>query len=65
MSGLEPQAPSQPTLQQAYETPGNPAEKEPAEQATAAKNANENGGEVVDQRVPTKQTQYVNSMCME
>jgi len=34
--GLNPTGPSQPTLNQAYSTPGNAATKEPAEKAQAA-----------------------------
>lgn len=36
---LNPTGPSQPTLNQAYSTPGNPATKEPAEKAQAGANA--------------------------
>jgi len=39
MSGLDPKGPSQPSLNQAYTTPGNPATKEPAEEAQADANA--------------------------
>lgn len=56
MSGLDPQGPSQPTLSQAYETPGNPADQEPAEKAAANKQANENSGSAVEKRVPTEQS---------
>ncbi|GAB7357264.1 hypothetical protein MBLNU459_g8237t1 [Dothideomycetes sp. NU459] len=55
MSGLDPSGPSQPNLDQAYTTPGNPASKEPAEQAQAQTNANTNTPEV-DKRIPQKQT---------
>lgn len=36
---LNPTGPSQPTLNQVYTTPGNPATKEPAEKAQASENA--------------------------
>ena len=58
-SGLNPQGPSQPNLNTVYEVKGNAADKEPVEQATAQANSTENGGSVVDQRIPTKQTSYV------
>ena len=37
--GIHPTGPAQPTLNQAYSTPGNPATKEPAEKAQASENA--------------------------
>lgn len=40
--GLNPTGPSQPTLDQVYETAGNPAQKEPAEQAQSEYNARHN-----------------------
>ena len=40
MSGLEPTGPSQPPLNDVYKTAGNPAEKEPAEQAAATDRTN-------------------------
>jgi len=40
--GLNPTGPSQPSLDQVYETAGNPAQKEPAEQAQSQSNANNN-----------------------
>lgn len=58
-SALDPQGPSQPTLNTAYEVKGNAVDKEPAEKATAQANSTENSGSVVDQRIPTKQTSYV------
>ncbi|KAH7408301.1 hypothetical protein DE146DRAFT_752437 [Phaeosphaeria sp. MPI-PUGE-AT-0046c] len=54
MSGLDPKGPSQPTLNQAYTTPGNPASQNPAEHAQASFNAADNSASV-DQRIPTKQ----------
>ncbi|KAL5121258.1 hypothetical protein ACEQ8H_000726 [Pleosporales sp. CAS-2024a] len=58
MSGLDPKGPSQPTLTQAYTTPGNPASQTPAEQAQASVHAADNSPAAVaavDQRIPTKQ----------
>ena len=57
MSNLEPTGPAQPSLDQVYQTAGNPAEKEPAEQQAA--NVNANAPAVGDQRVPSKQSTYV------
>ncbi|KAF2662736.1 hypothetical protein K491DRAFT_685907 [Lophiostoma macrostomum CBS 122681] len=54
MSALDPSGPSQPTLQQAYETPGNAASKNPSEKATTSANAADDSGPV-DQRIPQKQ----------
>ncbi|KAF2132586.1 hypothetical protein P153DRAFT_283788 [Dothidotthia symphoricarpi CBS 119687] len=54
MSGLDPQGPSQPTLNQAYTTPGNPASKDPTEKSESEFNASDNSA-IVDKRVPTKQ----------
>ncbi|KAH6878893.1 hypothetical protein BKA58DRAFT_105125 [Alternaria rosae] len=54
MSGLDPQGPSQPSLNQAYITPGNPAQKDPKEQVQTEFNATDNAA-TVDQRIPTKQ----------
>lgn len=58
MSALEPAGASQPSLNQAYTTPGNAATKEPAElaqtDATARSNASDNS-RFVDKRVPTEQ----------
>jgi len=39
---LNPTGPAQPSLDQVYETAGNPAEKEPAEQRQAQANASSN-----------------------
>lgn len=60
MSALEPSGPAQPTLQQGYETKGNPAETSAAEKDAAGANAaaNNNAGKT-DTRVPTKQTRCV------
>ena len=56
MSGLDPTRESQPTLNQAYTTPGNPVSKDPAEKSQAATNAQDDSSPV-DQRIPQKQTQ--------
>lgn len=53
-SGLDPKGPSQPSLNQAYTTPGNPVSKEPAEHSQTATNANTNTPQV-DKRVPSEQ----------
>jgi hypothetical protein len=53
-SGQQPTGPSQPTLNQAYTTPGNPADKDPTEQAQSGFNAADNSA-TVEQRIPTKQ----------
>jgi hypothetical protein len=54
MSGLDPKGPSQPTLNQAYTTPGNPASTDPVEDNQASYNAADNSASV-EQRIPTKQ----------
>ena len=54
MSALSPTGPSQPTQDQAYETPGNPASANPQEKAAQGFNAADNSASV-DQRVPQKQ----------
>lgn len=46
----------QPTIEQAYTTPGNPASKDPAEKAQASANAQHSSGEA-NQPVPQKQSQ--------
>jgi hypothetical protein len=56
MSALDPTRESQPTLNQAYTTPGNPASKDPAERSQSATNAQDDSSKV-DQRIPQKQTQ--------
>lgn len=57
--GIHPSGPAQPSLQQAYETKGNPAETGPAEKASADANAAANkNAETTDRRVPEKQTSY-------
>jgi hypothetical protein len=53
-SGQQPTGPSQPTLNQAYTTPGNPADKDPTEKAQSGFNAADNSASV-EQRIPTKQ----------
>jgi len=55
---LNPSGAAQPTMQQGYETKGNPADTQPAEKATAEKNAQSNSGVTTETRVPTKQTSY-------
>ncbi|KAJ4400785.1 hypothetical protein N0V91_008416 [Didymella pomorum] len=54
MSALSPTGPSQPTQDQAYETPGNPASANPAEKSAQGFNASDNSASV-DQRIPQKQ----------
>jgi hypothetical protein len=54
MSGLDPKGPAQPTLNQAYTTPGNPASTNPKEKEQASFNAADNSASV-EQRIPTKQ----------
>ncbi|KAF2806901.1 uncharacterized protein BDZ99DRAFT_465657 [Mytilinidion resinicola] len=44
MSDLDPQGSSQPTSNEAYTTPGNPAGKDPVEKRQAAQNARSNPG---------------------
>jgi hypothetical protein len=57
-SALDPSEPAQPKLDDAYKTRGNPASKEPAEQAEAQRNANDNSG-ITDQRIPREQSSSV------
>jgi hypothetical protein len=54
MSALEPSGASQPTLSQAYTTPGNPASKDPKEARQAAQNASDTS-DPVEQRIPSQQ----------
>lgn len=54
MSALSPTGASQPTQDQAYETPGNPASANPVEKSQQAFNASDNSASV-DQRIPQKQ----------
>jgi hypothetical protein len=54
MSALDPSGASQPTLNQAYTTPGNPASKDPTEKSQTAANAQDDS-EQVEQRVPREQ----------
>jgi len=56
MSGLDPTRESQPTLNQAYTTPGNAASQDPVEKSQARANAQDDSSQV-DQRIPQKQTQ--------
>lgn len=55
MSALDPSGPSQPTTEQAFETSGNPASKNPSEKAHANAQAHDNS-EPVDQRIPREQS---------
>lgn len=57
MAALDPKGPSQPTVDQAYETPGNPVDKVPAEKQAANDNAQADT-EVVERRVPQEQSTY-------
>ncbi|KAK4545684.1 hypothetical protein LTR36_002638 [Oleoguttula mirabilis] len=52
---LNPTGPSQPTVDAVYETQGNAASKEPAEEVQAQRNATDNS-QKVDQRVPSEQS---------
>ena len=54
MAALDPKGPSQPSIDQAYTTPGNPAQKDPKEQVQTEFNATDNTANV-EQRIPTKQ----------
>ncbi|KAL6712121.1 hypothetical protein ACN47E_003164 [Coniothyrium glycines] len=54
MSALDPKGAAQPSNDQAYTTPGNPAQKDPQEQAHSGFNAADNAA-VTDIRIPTKQ----------
>jgi len=55
MSALDPSGPSQPTTEQAFETSGNPATKNPAEKAQASALTGDNSKQV-DQRIPQEQS---------
>jgi len=55
--GLNPTGAAQPTMQEGYETKGNPATTAPAEDASATKTAQANSNSAkTDTRVPDKQT---------
>jgi hypothetical protein len=54
MSNLNPQAPSQPTLNQAYTTPGNPVSQNPAESHAASQQSHDDSAPI-DKRVPSDQ----------
>ncbi|KAK4560814.1 hypothetical protein LTR86_005394 [Recurvomyces mirabilis] len=57
--GLNPSGPAQPSLDQVYETKGNAASKEPAEERTAEQNAHQvSQSRATDQRVPRTQANY-------
>ncbi|KAK5009132.1 hypothetical protein LTR28_002536 [Elasticomyces elasticus] len=57
MSNLDPQGPSQPTLSQAYTTPGNPATSTPSEKSSASATSSANAhSSTTEQRVPSQQT---------
>jgi hypothetical protein len=62
MSGLSPQGPSQPTLNQAYTTPGNPVSQNPAEARTASQNAQDDSAPV-DKRVPGEQASSADGLA--
>ena len=47
---MDPTEPSQPTLNQAYNTAGNPADQTPQEQVSSSANASSNSGSIVEQR---------------
>ena len=47
---MDPTGPSQPTLDQAYETAGNPVDQSLQEASLAARNAQSNSGSIVDRR---------------
>jgi hypothetical protein len=55
MSALNPTGPSQPTLAQAYTTPGNAASKDPTEKSQTAANAVDSS-DAVDRRIPQEQS---------
>lgn len=57
MAALEPQGPSQPTVDEAYKTSGNPVDKAPAEEQAANVNTQADT-DVVERRVPQKQSTY-------
>ena len=50
ISGMDPQGPSQPSLDTVYNTAGNPADQNPQEQRNATVNANTNAASLVDAR---------------
>ncbi|MCJ1352313.1 MAG: hypothetical protein MMC33_002297 [Icmadophila ericetorum] len=54
---MDPSGPAQPNLNQAFNTPGNPVDKEPAEQRESAINASTNSAETTDQRIPSTHDQ--------
>ncbi|KAF2716597.1 hypothetical protein K431DRAFT_316441 [Polychaeton citri CBS 116435] len=56
---LNPTGPSQPTLNQAYSTTGNPAQTNPAEESQQSTNASSEASGVADQRIPQKQTSSI------
>mgnify|MGYP003624093566 CR=1 FL=1 len=55
MSGQDPKGAAQPTQDQAFTTPGNPADTNPSEQKQESFNASDNSAST-DQRIPTKQS---------
>ncbi|KAI9651834.1 MAG: hypothetical protein M1831_007544 [Alyxoria varia] len=56
---MDPTGPSQPKLDQAYEAAGNPAQKQPAERAAAASNAQAPGSDGEGNvRIPREQGSY-------
>ncbi|KAL1302499.1 hypothetical protein AAFC00_002888 [Neodothiora populina] len=54
MSGLDPQGPAQPSLNQAYTTPGNPVSREPAEKAQSNINSHSDAP-TTDKRIHSEQ----------
>lgn len=47
---MDPTGPSQPKVDTAYNTSGNPTDQTPQEQSKSAANANANSGSLVEQR---------------
>jgi hypothetical protein len=54
---MDPSGPSQPSINAAYTTTGNPASKDPQETQQSEFNAADNSASV-DQRIPTKQATH-------
>ena len=55
MSALDPSGPSQPTLDQAYTTPGNSASKNPSESSQTNAQAHDSS-QPIDKRIPATQS---------
>ena len=47
---MDPTGPSQPTLNDAYNTAGNPVDQDPQEQRTASAKSSSNSGSIVQKR---------------